>query len=491
MQRFTIQRVALVTLFGLIFVLAMHIPTDPDTWWHIRSGEYTLQHGMIRGDPFSHTKVGEEWINHSWGAQILLYVVWKVAGNVGLALYTATLATAGMVLIYPVCAGNVYTRAFVLVLGAATAAVFWSARPQMVSFFFSAVIIYLLYSTQYRQIDRLWFIPPLLLVWGNLHAGFSIAFILIGGFLAGGIAGRLFDPQGETTLPWAKLKKLGLVTLVAVAALIVNPYGIQILRVPYATISIGALQNYIEEWNSPNFHERNTWPFVFLLLALLGAAGASKKRLDWTSFFLVSGTAFMGLLAGRNIATFAIVATPVLSWHVHALLVEHGWDFQPARRVTRVQARLNLLLLLVITLGAVSYLATAFRPASVDRAQREFLPVQVAEFLRETRPAGPMFNSYNWGGYLLFALPEYPVYVDGRTDLYGDEFLLRFLNTIRGGDGWRAALDEDGINLVVIEADSGLAQHLREEPGWTLLYPNAEYADAQRVIFARAVPIEP
>ncbi len=135
MRQLTIERAAVIILFMLLFALATRIPVDTDTWWHIRSGEYTLTQGMIYADPFSFTKAGEPWINHSWGAQIALYAIWQIAGNFGLAVFVAGLATAGMWFVYKMSAGSAYLRAFAIVLGAATAAVFWSPRPQMFSFF--------------------------------------------------------------------------------------------------------------------------------------------------------------------------------------------------------------------------------------------------------------------------------------------------------------------------------------------------------------------
>ncbi|MBZ0300509.1 MAG: hypothetical protein K8J31_12240 [Anaerolineae bacterium] len=91
-----------------------------------------------------------------------------------------------------------------------------------------------------------------------------------------------------------------------------------------------------------------------------------------------------------------------------------------------------------------------------------------------------MFNSYNWGGYLILNLPDEPVFVDGRTDLYGNAFLQKYLNTAVGGEGWRDTLDQYAIRLVLVEAQSGLARQLRSEPGWTL-----DYEDDLAVVFTR------
>lgn len=471
MRRLTIERTAGVILFALLFALAARIPTDTDTWWHIRSGEYTLTRGMIYTDPFSFTRQGYEWTNHSWGAQIILYLAWQLGGNFGLTVYMAALATAGMYMLYRMSAGSVYLRAFALVLGAAAAAVFWSPRPQMLSFFLSTVILYLLYLYKRKQVDRLWLIPVVMGIWGNLHAGFSIGFIFLAGTIAGEILGNLFNPRGEHVISWRGVGKLILVTVISAAALLVNPYGLKMLAVPFQTVSIGALQNFIQEWLSPNFHERHTWPFIALLLAVLGAVGASSKKLDWTDFILVSGTAFMALLAGRNIAVFAVVATPILTYHLDAALRERGWLLQGARYATPLQARVNLALLVLVLIGAAAKVLLVLEPETVAEAQSGIFPVAAVEYLNAEQPEGHMFNSYNWGGYLMFAAPQYPVYVDGRTDLYGDTFLTDdYLNTWLGRESWRETLDHYGVNFVVIEKHAGLANQLREESGWQVAY---------------------
>lgn len=470
MRQLTIERTAAAILFALLFALAARVPTDTDTWWHLRSGETMLRQGFIYTDLFSHTVNGNPWTNHSWGAQLVMLAFWNLAGNLGLTIYMAGLATGGMYLLFRASAGSVYLRAFALVLGAATAAVFWSPRPQMLSFFLSTVLIYLLFTYKRTGRDHLWWIPVLMGVWGNLHAGFSIGFILLGGMIAGEILNNILRPQGEHVVPWAGVQRLILVSLLAIPALLVNPYGLEMLKIPFQTVSIGALQNFIQEWNSPNFHERQTWPFIALLLAILGAAGGSSKRLDWTDFILVSGTAFMALLAGRNIAVFAVVATPILTYYLYPLLAERGWDVRPMRRVSPVMAWVNVGLLVLVLLGSAAKVLLVLSDKVVNDAQAMFLPVGAADYLLEHQPEGPMFNSYNWGGYLMFRVPEQPVFVDGRTDLYGDEFLTRYLKTATGGDGWAEEMDRYDIQLVVVEKGSGLAARLAASAAWTLAY---------------------
>jgi hypothetical protein len=481
MRGLTIERTMTIILFALIFALAARIPVDTDTWWHVRSGGYTLTHGMIYADPFSFTKFGTPWVNHSWGSQIVMYGVWQIAGSFGLAVFVAGLATAGMVFIYKMCEGSPYMRAFALILGAAAAAVFWSARPQMFSFLLSAVVLYILCLYRRKKADRLWLIPILMGIWGNLHAGFSIGFIFLGGVIAGETLGRLFNRASTDYLDWRGIRKLVIITVISAAALVINPYGLQMLLVPFQTVSIGALRDFIQEWNSPNFQGRETWAFIFLLLAVLGAAGASKRRINWTDFVLVSGTAFMALLAGRNIAVFAVVATPVLTYHLDSILTERGWALRSRSRVTAGMARINLVLLIVVLLGAAAKVLLVLSPTLVAQEMRNYLPVGAVEYLQANPPPREMFNSYNWGGYLMFRLPDTPVYVDGRTDLYGDAFLTQYLQTAIGGDGWQETLDAQGVNMVVIEQGSGLARRLRDDAGWQEVYTDSMASIFERV----------
>ncbi len=476
----------------MLFAIAVRVPVDTDTWWHLRSGERIVETGQIpHTDPFSHTRLSHEWIDHSWGSQMILYTAYDLfgggtepgdAGNIGLALLTAALATAGMAPVYLMCAGNAYLRAFAVVLGAAAAAVFWSPRPQMFSFVLGAVVLYLLHLYKRRGIDRLWLIPLLMAVWSNLHGGFAIGFIFMVGALAGEVLGNLFNPEDERVVRWGRLRKQALVLVVSIPAVVLNPYGLTMLAYPLRTVQIGVLQDYIQEWASPNFHDPTTWAFALLLLGVLAAQGLDTRRIDWTDLALVAGTGFMALSSARNIAVFAIVATPVLTRAIDGWLTDRGWQIVPARRARGARLAINWLLLVVITLAALAQIVLTLNSADMEKVQRANLPVEAAAYLHDTPPPGAMFNAYNWGGYLMFAAPDVPVYVDGRTDLYDDAFLREYLKTTYLQDNWLDRLKEQSIGFVVIEADSVLASGLRDHAD---TWQEQQFDDGRSVIFVR------
>lgn len=131
--------------------------------------------------------------------------------------------------------------------------------------------------------------------------------------------------------------------------------------------------------------------------------------------------------------------------------------------------------------AALLKIGVALNPQEAIKAEQESLPVKAVHFIQENKPAGPLFNSYNWGGYLIYKLwPAYPVYIDGRTDLYDDAFIRRYLNVVAGGEGWQHTLDQDGVNVVLIESDSTLAKFLKSDPAWSI-----RYQDAIATVFVR------
>jgi hypothetical protein len=464
-------------LFVLLFTIAARIPVDTDTWWHLRSGQTILQsHSVPFVDSFSFTKAGQPWIDQNWLAQIVLYGCYALAGSVGLALFTATLATVGMAFIFATCRGSVYIRGIVAILSAATAAVFWSARPQMFSFVLSAVVLYLIYAYKRdpaRHRRHLWLLPPIMVLWVNLHSGFAIGFIFLACAIVGEVLNNLMPGSAAASAasdarPTVLLGPLLLVSGVCVLALLFNPYTYQMLLYPFQTAGIGTLQQSIQEWASPNFHGRESWPFLILLFGTLAAVGFSKRGWDWTDLALVSVSAVLALVWQRNFAVFALAAAPALCDHIGTILQNMRLELPATPPPQGARRGVNWSILVGLGLVALFKINVTLNPSTIAQAQHDYLPAEAAAYLQSAAPPGPLFNSYNWGGYLMFKAPNYPVFVDGRTDLYGSAFLDQWRSAL-DGVGWQAVFAQWNIRLVVIERDSALATILRHEPGWPLL----------------------
>jgi hypothetical protein len=480
----TLDRLVTAIVFIAIFTMAVRVPADTDTWWHLQSGRWIVQNRAIpRSDPFSHTRLGQPWIDHSWLAQIILYEAYGVLKYAGLALLVAAPVTAAYVSVWHQCReGNRWLRAFTLIVAAATSGVIWAARPQIFSFALTALVAYLLHQFKHGRSGIIWWLPLVMLVWVNTHGGFAVGLILMVAYLFGETGNQLLRNQG---MPWREIGRLALVLGACLLVVPINPNGIQMWGYPFRTVGIGVLQDFIAEWRSPDFHQLHLHPFIWMLLAALTAIGLSGRRADFTDLTLVALFTYMSLLAGRNIALFALVAAPVIVRHGSSALAQWrermGWSVE---RMMMTRARplvaLNWVLLGLVIVAALVKMSQPLSTAVNEQAQADSLPVQATAFLKDERPPGPIFNSYNWGGYLIWELPEYPVFVDGRTDLYDDAFLREYLSIVLAQDGWEEALESHGVNVVLIEPQSVLGRLLVERPAWEQVY-----ADEMATIFVR------
>jgi hypothetical protein len=271
---------------------------------------------------------------------------------------------------------------------------------------------------------------------------------------------------------------------------------------PFQTVSMGVLRDFVQEWRSPDFHGLHLHPFIWMLLLTLAAMSFSGQRVDLTDMGLVAGFAYMSLLAARNVALFALIDGPVLARYGTPALgrlaraVQARWNGPrpdpetPSGGLLQTRVRpppsprlawLNWALLGLVVVAALAKVAVPLLPATREKDMIEFLPVEAAHYIQQEQLPGEMFNSYNWGGYLIWTLhPDYPVFVDGRTDLYDDPFLTDYLDIVLVREDWREILARYGVHLILIERDSVLSRFLAEDDGW-----QGRYADDLAVIFTR------
>lgn len=480
--------------FLAVFAMAARVSVDSDTWWHLRAGQWMLENrAILQVDHFSYTRAGQPWQYPGWLVEVPMIWMYQLAGPGGLNLWTAFMVTLTFAFTWRTLSGGVFLRAFVIVLAAAVSGVYWAARPYLVTFLLAAIYLWLLEEFRWqpgaRSSRRLYWLPGLMLVWVNSHGGFAAGFLIWGIYWLDRMVAWALErtglrplKPGETSSNWPSLRRLTLIGLLMFAAVCANPAGPAMLLYPFKTVSIGALQDYIAEWQSPDFHLRSTQPFIWLLLLTFGAVAVSRRRIALTDFLLTAGFTYMALLAVRNMALFALALPPVLTRHAAPLMAalarRSGLRLSPPSP-TRWQSRLNglifgLLLLLVI-LKAASVI-------SLDANLAEFrktLPVDAVAFLRAESPPGRLFNAYNWGGYLLWELPDYPVFIDGRTDLYNDEIIQQWLQVVRAEPGWQSLLDTWQVRLILLEPSMPVVAHL-EQNGW-----RKAFGDELSVVYLR------
>jgi len=483
-----IRRLVDLVLFVGLFAMAVRMPADTDMWWHLGAGRAIVATGHLpHADEFSFTVRGKPWVNVQWLAQVGMYSAYRIGGDVLLALLVAGLVVMAFAFVYPQMEGHPFLRAFTIVLAATASGVIWSPRPQMLSFALLGLTSYIVYLFKWRQVNRLWMLIPVFVLWGNTHGGYALGLLLIGCVIAGEALNRL---TGRGVLPevltW---RELGLLTgfgILSGLALLVNPYAFGTWALPFRTVGIRTLQGFIQEWASPDFHNLYEQPVLWLLFALLAVTGLARRRWDWTDLILVVVFGYLAFLARRNIAPLALVITPVLARRAQLVVESVAAQVklpESARRDLNpaLAGVLNYLILALVVVATLLKCAAALSPQVIDKGQRQVVPVRAVEWLRNAspRPPGPMYNSYNWGGYLIWALPDEPVFADGRTDVY-NEFLLDYVKVMFVRPGWKEVLDHYGVRLALTERDSFLAAMLATQLEWRLAY-----SDDQAVIYTR------
>ena len=191
----------------------------------------------------------------------------------------------------------------------------------------------------------------------------------------------------------------------------------------------------------------------------------------------------MSLFAGRNIALFALVAPLVITRHAAALLeafsCKEGFRLKGTQLPTLFQKSLNWLILILIAFTVIIKVISIYPREMNEAIFRNNLPYKAVAYLQERQPPGNLFNSYDWGGYLIYALPEYPVFIDGRTDLYSDGLIDEWLQVVRTEEGWQKVLDKYDVRLILLEPSMPVITELNESD-WSELY-----RDEKSVVYGR------
>ncbi len=483
------RRFVLALTLLAILIMAARVSVDTDTWWHLRSGSWMVENGRIlRTDPFSLTRQGQDWIYPGWLAQVMLFGIYQAMGFAGLNLFTALMVVLALGLLWPAMDGPPLMKAFVLVLAATASGVYWAARPHILSFVLSSAFLLILTQVKRGRLRLLWVLPPLMVVWVNVHGGFAFGFLFMVLFLAGEVVDLLIDigPRKRRLAEAWQARKTIILGLVMVGlgcalACMLNPHGPQMLLYPFKTVSIGVLRDYIQEWQSPDFHQLELQPFLLLLFLSMGTLALSSRRKTAAELLLLFILAAMSLLAARNIAQFALIGAIVLANHSHAVLEPLLRDLPKGKQIPeRFAKTINMILLLLAAVLAGIKIASVSTVEINQQAIDDRHPTRAVVYLQDHHPEGPLFNSYNWGGYVVWALyPDYLSFVDGRTDLFDDEILNEYLQLWRADQDWEAVLERWDIHLTMLEPEAPLNDALLDR-GWQQLY-----ADEQTVVLAR------
>jgi hypothetical protein len=443
----------------------------------MKAGQLIWEQGRVpHADPFSYTATGAEWIVHEWLPSLLFFRLYTGVSPLALVGYKVLGAVAAFVLVYWRCLRRTdrpLLAAIFTLLAAYAARTFLDIRPQIFSYVLFMGILGLLEEYRRRGPSAyrlLWPIPPLMLLWANLHAGFLLGFLALGIYLAAEVWETLRGDRGRLPV----MRALAITTLLAAPLTFLQPNGAGLWRYPFLLLGHDVVMEFILEWRSPNFHQAWARPYEILLLVTLGALAVARRPVWTGDLLLLLIFAHASLTSIRHIPLFALACTPLVA-EAAARIVGRG-ERRLERRGTRVRA------MQVGTAAAVVLLAYAFaveiqriRDPKTDwfayTGSLHTFPVAACDAIEKSGWEGNLFNDYKWGGYLIWRFyPHRKVFIDGRAEVYFGAPFDDYYALHNVFPDWQMRLRKWRVETALLDRNSYLARVMAASPAWTRVY---------------------
>ena len=458
--RFHPAIIVIVGACAALFHQIMHVGLAGDVYFHWAAGVWMLDHhSVIRTDVFSYTVAGRHWLADEWGYEVALAWLVRTFGAGSFWLVSAGSCSAAVLL-----GAATWRRAgaawlWIAALSALAAGglvVGLAVRPQDPSYMFFAAELFLLSLARGRT---RWLIalPPLLLVWANVHGSFLLGLGVLGLEVLWSVLpdfpGRLRVSRRLPTRPVAATAAF------SIGATFINPHGVALLGYALHVSSSTELTSLIQEWQSPNFHGLLVlFLVVGPLLWLIGTLGCSDRPLALEDVVI----SFVLLIATLHAVRF--LPYLVLAWC--AVLSRAT----PLRTESIRPSLLSLPIAIVLAVALVAGPHIAAGAPAQGQSGND-MPVAAAEFVQQQH--GRVFSTYWWGDYLIHL--GVPVFVDGRTDLYfGTDILSTYVNVSSLYVEPDAIFRHWDVQWVLWNRSSALSTYLLKDHHWKLVLSSGD-----------------
>jgi hypothetical protein len=466
----------LVALYAAPSDIVLRPITTPDLWWHLRTGQWVVENRTVPDtDPFSAYGHDRPWVAYSWLFEVVLYGLYSAFGLCGVAAYRVALGAVILIALHRFISRREprFVRATFL-----TAVGFYALYPALIQerpWLFTILFTLWTLEAILRLRDgtatrAVWLLPLAYVVWANVHIQFVYGLALLGLGCAAPVIDWITSPErqrGRKSTPrWRSglVVKMVALTAACAAATLVNPYGARVYGVVVEYATQPAPYELIIELKAPTFR----LPIDWVILALGAAAVYTVGRRGRPSAFdllLLAGTAYLAFRATRDGWFLAVASLAVLTARPRS-------GVAPAERFTLSPARVA-----VVAAGAALFMFLyahhyVVSERSYQAEVARLYPAGAVAYLKDHPHPGPLFNEDEWGGYVMLFLPDYLVGFDGRTNLHGDDRLVRNVMTTRGLD-WEHDPDLTGARLVMLANTRPLRSILDREPRFRKVYEDS------------------
>jgi tetratricopeptide (TPR) repeat protein len=475
-------------LFVHLVLLGFFQVSSLDTWFHLKEGDLYVTTGSLPSqDPFAFTTEGREWVKYSWLADVLFYLVYAGGGFPGLVLLRLGVLFAIAWLLYRLLRRcNLNPVAAILLVFVASLALRFRLfiRPELLTFVLLLGTLAILLRLQTSPPWMAYTLLPLFVLWVNVHGSYVFglglpALVLFANLLP---MDWVAPGWGRLRLDPVRRRHLALAVMVLPAAGMLNPQGVGLLLFPFRQnrmIRLTAFPEWMEAWRYPGIDPVWWEPVVILGLVLLAFSAVAwllfawERRLDPVGLGIVLSMGAYAIFRNRAIPYFVLAALPFLALAL-ARLSGHLPTRLPAqspRRLTQLGV-LACLLLLTLSIVDQAFLTRRFPPGF--GVARHVFPEQAAAFLERHRLDGRVFNSYQFGGYLMWRRwPANQVFIDGRYDaiLFDEELLELYAAAHHAPTALDRLAEKYAFEILVLDADrASRMDHIQDNPTWARVY---------------------
>jgi len=477
-----LQLLVLAFLLVVVGVVAFQLKLsvlDLDIWWHLKVGDWIVQHAAFpHNGILSRTAANRPWAAYSWGYEVLLSRFYAWFGLLGIGLYGTLLTLAVAFSVYWMVRrlSGRFWRACCLAAGCCYAFLFlMMPRPVFFSIALLCVTLTLVLEAQSSgRVQTLYWLPLVFFFWANLHIqfiyGLAVAGLLLACNAAQRFASRLGIALAYLEAPTLPSGALAAVVGGCVLATLISPYSYHLYGVVFEYSRSTLIYSMIKELQPLSFRAYEHYVELLLAGAAFFAVGWQKK-IDLFKLALLAMACVVAFRTMRD-SWFLCIAAAACIADAGAADAEREPQETPWE-LAGVFASVAVVLLLFA--GGAD-----FNTRGLDEAISGRFPVNAVNFLRQNPVPGPLYNTFDWGGFLTWYLPNYPVVVDGRTDLYGDELNKLLFDTQSGDISYKNNPYLNEAGLVILHKQDGLVSALQLDPRFRKIYE-----DQIATVFAR------
>jgi hypothetical protein len=465
----------------------MSLLGDGDTGWHIRTGQYILEHHRVpTQDLFSFSRQGAPWFAWEWLTDLTFALSFYAGGLKAIVLMAGCMIAlfATVVLRYTLWRGaNPLVAACTTLLAVGASSMHFLARPHLFTLVLLPLCLWLVEADRREKTRWLWALIPVTALWTNLHGGFVIFLACLGLLVLGCAIDAALGLAG-----WPQIRRYSALLVGCSLASLLNPYGIQLHVHIVEYLRADWIKNVVQEFQAPTFRTEGQFQLELLLLAGLITSGFLLRRRMFTEALWLVFLAHACLTSVRHAPLYATVAAPLIAGEIGGwwkagvegmkkssalrILYQLGIDLTPGFRRTSIWP-----MLFILSLAALD------APLKWPRDfPSEVFPTAMVHQHADLITSGRLLTTDQWGDYIIYSFyPRQKVYVDGRSDFYGEKLGQEYLHLLQGAYDWRAILDRNGFNVALLPVDWPLASMLKMDPSWRVVQGDTRVLLFQRI----------